>query len=156
MKARKKNIKIIMKTILNIFILLLSAGLLLAGIKPEDKSEYTKNKDVGLEAPKYAEVLFDGTMNSVHENWEMWPKKDMEITWKVMDNPNGKGKTLMTNGGKKWGTHDLVTKKKYTDYEGHVEFIMMGARGDRKPDGYTNSGVYMQKAAIPCPPIFQL
>ena len=26
---------------------------------------------------------------------------------------------------KKWGTHDLVTKKKYTSYEGHVEFIMM-------------------------------
>jgi hypothetical protein len=59
----------------------------------------------------------------------MWPKKDMEITWKIMDNPNGKGKTLMTDGGKKWGTHDLVTKKKYTDYEGHVEFVMMGARG---------------------------
>jgi hypothetical protein len=61
-----------------------------------------------------------------------------------MDNPNGKGKTLMTDGGKKWGTHDLVTKKKFSSYEGHVEFIMMGARGDGKPDGYTNSGVYMQ------------
>ena len=35
----------------------------------------------------------------------------MDITWKIMDNPNGEGKTLMTDGGKKWGTHDLVTKK---------------------------------------------
>ncbi len=124
--------------------LLALAGVLHAGKKPEEQNGYDKSKDVGLKAPKGAEVLFDGTMDSVRKNWEMWPKKDMEITWKIMDNPNGKGKTLMTDGGKRWGTHDLVTKKKYSDYEGHVEFIMMGARGDGKPDGYTNSGVYMQ------------
>ena len=34
--------------------------------------------------------------------------------------------------------------KIYTSYEDHVEFIMMGARGDGKPDGYTNIGVYLQ------------
>ena len=128
-----------------VFITSLSiAGMLNAGKKPEEQSGYDKSKDVGLKAPKGAEVLFDGTMKSVKKNWEMWPKKEMEISWKIMDNPNGKGKTLMTDGGKKWGTHDLVTKKKYSSYEGHVEFIMMGARGDGKPDGYTNSGVYMQ------------
>ena len=77
---------------------------------PEEQSGYNKNKDVGLKAPKGAEILFDGTIESVRKNWEMWPKKDMEITWEIMDNPSGKGKTLMTNGGKKWGTHDLVTK----------------------------------------------
>ena len=94
--------------------LLALAGVLHAGKKPEEQKGYDKSKDAGLKAPKGAEVLFDGTMESVRKNWEMWPKKDMEITWKIMDNPNGKGKTLMTDGGKRWGTHDLVTKKKYT------------------------------------------
>ena len=105
--------------------MLVFAGFVHAGKiqKPEEQSGYEKSKDVGLKAPKGAEVLFDGTMKSVKKNWEMWPKKDMEITWKIMANPNGKGKTLMTDGGKKWGTHDLVTKKKYSSYEGHVEFI---------------------------------
>ena len=79
--------------------LLALAGVLHAGKKPEEQKGYDKSKDVGLEAPKGAEILFDGTMESVRKNWVMWPKKDMEITWKIMDNPNGKGKTLMTDGG---------------------------------------------------------
>lgn len=108
------------------------------------KPAYDKSKDLGTPAPKGADVPFDGTMKSVKANWQMWPQADMPITWSIMDNPTGKGKVLMTNGGKKWGTHDLVTKKKYKDFEAHVEFIMMGARGDNKPDGYTNSGVYLQ------------
>ena len=112
--------------------------------KPEDQAGYDKSKDVGLKAPANAEILFDGTMESVKKNFVMWPKPDMDITWKIMDDPKGDGKTLMPNGGKKWGTHDLVTKKKYTDYEGHVEFCMMGKRGDDSPEGYSNSGVYMQ------------
>ncbi len=32
---------------------------------------------------------------------------------------------------------------KYTDFEGHVEFVMLGKRGD-KAEGYANSGVYLQ------------
>jgi hypothetical protein len=32
-----------------------------AGKKPEEQSGYDKSKDVGLKAPKGAEVLFDGT-----------------------------------------------------------------------------------------------
>ena len=87
-----------------VFITSLSiAGMLNAGKKPEEQSGYNKSKDVGLKAPKGVEVLFDGTMKSVKKNWEMWPKKEMEISWKIMDNPNGKGKTLMTDGGKKMG-----------------------------------------------------
>ena len=79
--------------------MLVFAGFVHAGKiqKPEDRSGYEKSKDVGLKAAKGAEILFDGTMKSVQENWEMWPKKDMGITWKVMDNPAGKGKTLMTD-----------------------------------------------------------
>ena len=40
-------------------------GILNAGKKPEEQSGYDKTKDVGLKAPKGAEVLFDGTMKSV-------------------------------------------------------------------------------------------
>ena len=111
---------------------------------PEDRPDYDKTKDLGVAAPKGADVPFDGTQKSIEENWEMWPKPEMSITWSLVDSPDGGGKVLMTNGGKRWGTHDLVTKKKYTDFEGHVEFVMMGARGDDKVDGYSNSGVYLQ------------
>ena len=106
------NSKFLRSTLITIVSLSI-AGIIYAGKKPEEQSGYDKTKDVGLKAPKEAEVLFDGSMKSVKKNWEMWPKKDMEITWEIMDNPNGDGKTLMSAGGKSWGSHDLVTKKKY-------------------------------------------
>lgn len=112
--------------------------------KPEDKAGHNKAKDVGAAAPDGADVPFDGTMKSVQANFQMWPKADMPITWKLVDDPTSDEKVLMTDGGKRWGTHDLVTKKKYKDFEGHVEFMLMGARGDDKADGYANSGVYLQ------------
>ncbi|MFT7640330.1 MAG: hypothetical protein ACI9G1_002071 [Pirellulaceae bacterium] len=108
------------------------------------RAGYDKTKDVGAAAPKSADVPFDGTQKSINENFVMWPKADMAITWSLVDSPAGGGKVLMTNGGKSWGSHDLVTKKKYTDFEGHVEFVMMGNRGDDKVEGYANSGVYLQ------------
>jgi hypothetical protein len=111
---------------------------------PESRRGYDKTKDIGAKTPKGADVPFDGTMKSVKANWQMWPKADMPITWSLVNGPSGKGKVLMTNGGKSWGTHDLVTKKKYTDCEGHVEFVLMGSRGDDKVEGYANSGVYLQ------------
>lgn len=112
--------------------------------KPEDKEGYDKAKDLGTKAPEGADVLFDGTQESIDKNWVMWPKADMDITWKLVKSPTDDTMVLQTNGGKKWGTHDLVTKKKYQDYEGHAEFIMLGKRGDDSAQGYTNSGVYMQ------------
>ena len=111
---------------------------------PEEQAGYDKTKDLGVDAPEGADTPFDGSMESVSKNWTMWPKEDMPITWKVVKSPTDESQVLMTNGGKKWGTHDLVTKKKYHDFEGHVEFIMMGARDDDKAEGYANSGVYMQ------------
>ena len=111
---------------------------------PEEKPGYDKSKDVGAAAPTDVDVLFDGTRKSIEANWQMWPEADMPVTWAIVDNPNGEGKVLMTDGGKSWGTHDLVTKKKYTDFEGHVDFILMGKRGDDQVDGYANSGVYLQ------------
>lgn len=112
--------------------------------KPEDKPGYDNTKDLGAKAPEGADVPFDGTLASIEKNWRMWPKADMPITWKVVDSPTGEGKVLMCDGGKSWGTHDLVTRKTYTDFEGHVEFVMMGSRGDNSPEGYSNSGVYLQ------------
>jgi len=129
---------------LSVFALIATAAIAAEKIKPEDKPGYDKTKDIGAEAPQDADVPFDGTEESVKENWQMWPQADMPITWSVVDSPNGDGKVLMTNGGKRWGTHDLVTKKKYTDFEAHVEFVMLGARGDDKVEGYSNSGVYLQ------------
>ena len=111
---------------------------------PEKKQGYDKSKDIGAVAPKGADVPFDGTQASIETNWEMWPKADMPITWSLVESPTDDGKVLMTNGGKSWGTHDLVTKKKYGDFEGHVEFVMMGQRDDDKAGGYANSGVYLQ------------
>jgi hypothetical protein len=112
--------------------------------KTQDKPGYDKGKDLAAPAPAGADVPFDGTKKSIEANWQMWPKQEMPITWSLVDDPNGDGKVLMTNGGKKWATHDLVTKKKYTDFEGHVEFVMMGNRGDDSAEGYCNSGVYLQ------------
>ena len=122
--------------------LTVSAGF--AQTKPEDKPGYDSTKDLGVKAPEGADVLFDGTQKSVNENWVMWPKADMKITWSLVKSPTDDTQVLMTNGGKSWGTHDLVTRKKYQDFEGHVEFVMMGARGDASVKGYTNSGVYLQ------------
>ena len=100
--------------------------------KPEEQAGYDNSKDLGVKAPEGADTPFDGTMESIKKNWEMWPKSDMDITWKIVKSPTDDSKVLMTDGGKRWGTHDLVTKKKYHDFEGHVEFVMMGARGDGK------------------------
>lgn len=130
-------------TLLALF-LLIGAALAADKQKPEDKPGYDKSKDVGAAAPDGADIPFDGSMASVEKNWQMWPKADMPITWSLMDSPTDDNKVLMTNGGRKWGTHDLVTKKTYTDFEGHVEFVMMGKRGDDSVEGYTNSGVYLQ------------
>ena len=109
-----------------------------------EKPAYDESRDLGVAAPEGADILFDGTQDSIDKNWVMWPDADMDITWKLVKSPTDDTMVLQTNGGKKWGTHDLVTKKKYQDYEGHVEFVMMGARGDDSPEGYANSGVYMQ------------
>lgn len=111
---------------------------------PEKRAGYDKSRDVGAVAPEGSTLLFDGTQESIDKNWEMWPKPDMAVTWEIVDNPNGEGKVLMTNGGKSWGTHDLVTRNKFKDFEGHVDFVLMGKRGDDQADGYSNSGVYLQ------------
>jgi len=127
-----------------LFTLLGSAVATAENILPQNKPGYDKTRDLGVKIPVGADILFDGTMKSIEKNWQMWPKKEMPITWSIVKSPTDDAKVLMTNGGKKWGTHDLITKKKYKNFEGHVEFVLMGNRGDNKAEGYANSGVYMQ------------
>ena len=113
-------------------------------LPPEKKSGYEKSRDVGIPPPNGSNILFDGTRASLDRNWQMWPDATMKITWKFIDSLDGSEKVLRTDGGKKWGTHDLITKKKFKNFEGHVEFMLLGARDDGKIEGYTNSGVYLQ------------
>ena len=127
--------------ILGLISLIHSAAAQPKAIQPQDNPGYDKAKDTGAKAPEGADILFDGTQKSIDSNWEMWPKKDMKITWSLVKSPTDDTKVLMTNGGKSWGTHDLVTKKKYKDYECHVDFVLCGKRDDDSLEGYSNSGV---------------
>ncbi len=99
---------------------------------------------VGAPAEEGATVLFDGTRESLDENWTYWegPRfaSSLPIKWKIVDDPVDDGTVLMTHdpaaAGGKYGTADVVTKKKYRDFRLHVEFLVMKPRG--------NSGVYLQ------------
>ncbi|WP_391601808.1 3-keto-disaccharide hydrolase [Thalassoglobus polymorphus] len=99
---------------------------------------------VGAQAPEGAEVLFDGSREMLDEKWTYWkgPRfaSSLPIKWKIVDDPVDDGTVLMTDdpvaAGGKYGTADIVTKKKFRDFRAHVEFLIM------KPGG--NSGVYLQ------------
>jgi len=100
--------------------------------------------DVGAVAPKSAEVLFDGSREMLDEKWTYWegPRfaSAMPIKWKIVADPVNGGTVVMSDdpaaAGGKYGSADIVTKKKYRDFRLHVEFLVM------KPGG--NSGVYLQ------------
>lgn len=103
--------------------------------------------DVGVGAKPVlgAKVILDGSRWMLDHNWTYWegPRfaSQLPIKWKVVDDPvdNG-GKVIMTDdpvaAGGKYGTADIVTKKKYRDFRLHVEFLVMKNGG--------NSGVYLQ------------
>lgn len=102
--------------------------------------------DVGVSAkpPTDAEILLDGSREKLDEQWTYWKgprfSSSLPIKWKVVDDPIDAGTVIMTDdpaaAGGKYGTADIVTKKKYRDFRLHVEFLVM------KPGG--NSGVYLQ------------
>ncbi len=99
---------------------------------------------VGATAPKDAETIFDGTRKMLDAKWTYWqgPRfaSSMPIKWKVVNDPVDKGTVLMTDdpvaAGGKYGTADVVTKKKYRDFRLHIEFLVVKQGG--------NSGVYLQ------------
>ena len=102
--------------------------------------------DVGVHAKPIegAEVILDGTRKMLDEKWTYWEgprfSSSLPIKWKVVDDPVDKGQVVMTDDraadGGKYGTADIVTKKKYRDFRLHVEFLVMKEGG--------NSGVYLQ------------
>lgn len=99
---------------------------------------------VGTKAPKKAEVLFDGSREMLDEIWTYWEgprfSSELPIKWEIESDPIGDGTAVNSNDphalGGKYGTADIVTKKKYRDFRLHVEFLVL------KPGG--NSGLYLQ------------
>lgn len=74
---------------------------------------------VGVQAPKNAEVLFDGTRKMLDKKWEYreGPRfsAQMPIKWKIVDDPVNKGPAVNSNdpaaAGGLYGAADIVTKK---------------------------------------------
>ena len=99
---------------------------------------------VGVEPIEGAEVIFDGTREMLDEIWTYWKgprfSSSLPIKWKIVDDPVDKGTVVLTDdpaaAGGKYGTADVVTKKKYRDFRLHVEFLVVKKGG--------NSGVYLQ------------
>ncbi len=99
---------------------------------------------LGAKAPAGAKILFDGSRESLDENWTYWEgpgfSAELPIKWKIVDDPVDKGTAVNSNdpaaAGGKYGSADMVTKKKYRDFRLHVEFLIEAEGG--------NSGVYLQ------------
>lgn len=120
--------------------------LLTAMFTIQNTASAAEDKNIGLGAKpiKGAEVIIDGTRETLDAKWIYWegPRfgSSMPIKWKIVDDPVDKGTVVMTDdpvaAGGKYGTADIVTKKAYRDFRLHIEFLVMNPRG--------NSGVYLQ------------
>jgi Domain of Unknown Function (DUF1080) len=131
---------------MNLFQLKFPALVLLAGLFSQCST--AKKMDnatgVGVQAPKGAEVLFDGSRSMLDEKWMYWDgprlKATAPIKWQIVKDPAGSGTAVNTNdpasAGGVYGAADIVTQKKFRDFRLHIEFLI------QKPGG--NSGVYLQ------------
>ena len=103
-----------------------------------------KSVGLGAEAPVGAEVVFDGTAESLHGNWIYWEGPrfagEMPIKWEIVKDPVDGGTVMSSDDpavvDHKYGSADIVTKKEYRDFRIHVEFLIEKEGG--------NSGVYLQ------------
>lgn len=102
--------------------------------------------DVGVGASPLpgAEILFDGTRETLDAKWTYWegPRfaSSLPIKWPVVADPVDAGSVLQSDdpaaAGGRYGAADIVTKKPYRDFRLHIEFLCMNPGG--------NSGVYLQ------------
>ncbi|MDB4519226.1 DUF1080 domain-containing protein [Akkermansiaceae bacterium] len=99
---------------------------------------------VGAKPEAGAEVIIDGSRKMLDEKWTYWKgprfSSSLPIKWKIVDDPVDEGTAVQTDDpaakGGKYGTADIVTKKKYRDFRLHIEFLIPNKGG--------NSGVYLQ------------
>ena len=99
---------------------------------------------LGAKAPAGAELLFDGSAESLQENWIYWegPRfaAEMPVKWEIVNDPVDKGTVMSSDDpavvDHKYGSADIVSKKEYRDFRIHVEFLIEQEGG--------NSGVYLQ------------
>ncbi|MFT5106420.1 MAG: hypothetical protein ACI9UA_002043 [Pseudoalteromonas tetraodonis] len=103
-----------------------------------------KHIGVGAKPIEGAEVIIDGSRKMLDEKWTYWEgprfSSELPIKWKIVDDPVDEGSAVQTDDpaakGGKYGTADIVTKKKYKDFRLHIEFLIPNKGG--------NSGVYLQ------------
>jgi hypothetical protein len=102
---------------------------------------------VGAKPLPGAELLLDGTRETLLAKWSYWegPRfgATAPIKWPLVADPVDQGTVLSTNDPAippktpgKYGVADIVTKKPYRDFRLHVEFLVLAEGG--------NSGVYLQ------------
>jgi len=99
---------------------------------------------VGAKPIDGAELHFDGTREMLDAKWTYWDgprlSAELPIKWIMVDDPVDDGQVVSSNdpaaAGGKYGAADIVTKKKFKDFQLHVEFLINNPKG--------NSGVYLQ------------
>lgn len=115
--------------------------------------EYPPRKfDLGVRPIYGAIVLFDGSRALMDSEWGMWMGTFRKthglgptpLAWEYLKDPVDSGMTMRTCCSIQWGDEDLVTKRKFTDFQLHIEFNPVSAPRTGAGAGPANAGVYLQ------------